>query len=174
MGTPPPPPPPGVPALEDTKGTQEGKRLTTRERMEIHRANPTCNACHRFMDPIGLALDNFDVTGTWRVRENGMALDTRGEFYDGTPITSPREVADALLKRPVPLMRTLTENLMAYALARRVEYYDQPTIRSIVAEAEDDGRYRMQSLILGVVRSDAFRMKRAPAAVTTQADAQEH
>jgi hypothetical protein len=171
MGTPPPPPPPGVPDLDDTEGTQEGKRLTTRERMEIHRANPTCNACHRFMDPIGLALDNFDVTGTWRVRENGMALDTRGEFYDGTPITTPKEVADALLRRPVPLMRSLTENLMAYALARRVEYYDQPTIRRIVADAEDDGRYRMQSLILGVVQSEAFRMKQATAATTDQVDA---
>ena len=167
MGTPPPPPPPGVPDLEETEGTQEGRRLTTRERMEIHRANPTCNACHRFMDPIGLALDNFDVTGQWRLRENGMGLDTRGEFYDGTPITSPKEVADALLRRPIPLMRSLTENLMAYGLARRVEYYDQPTIRHIVDEAEDDGQYRMQDLILGVVRSDAFRMKQAVAPVAT-------
>ncbi len=171
MGTPPPPPPPGVPDLEETGGTQEGKRLTTRERMEIHRANPTCNACHRFMDPIGLALDNFDVTGTWRLRENGMALDTRGEFYDGTPISTPQEVADALLRRPVPLMRSLTENLMAYALARRVEYYDQPTIRRIVADAEDDGGYRMQSLILGVVQSEAFRMKQAADVATDQVEA---
>jgi hypothetical protein len=160
MGTPPPPPPPGVPDLEQTAGTREGVRLTTRERMELHRANPTCNACHRFMDPIGLALDNFDVTGQWRLRENGIGLDTRGEFYDGTPITTPKEVADALLKRPVPLMRNLTENLMAYAIARRVEYYDQPTIRRIVAEAEDDGTYRVADLIVGVVQSDAFRMKR--------------
>ena len=169
MGTPPPPPPPGVPDLDDTEGTQDGKRLTTRERMEIHRANPTCNACHRFMDPIGLALDNFDVTGQWRLRENGMGLDTRGEFYDGTAITTPKEVADALLRRPVPLMRTLTENLMAYAMARRVEYYDQPTIRQIVAESEDDGQYRMQTLIVGVVTSDAFRMKQAASAVTQEA-----
>jgi uncharacterized protein DUF1592/uncharacterized protein DUF1588/uncharacterized protein DUF1587/uncharacterized protein DUF1595/uncharacterized protein DUF1585/cytochrome c len=169
MGTPPPPPPPGVPDLEDTDGTREGRRLTTRERMEIHRANPTCNACHRFMDPIGLSLDNFDVTGQWRVRENGMGLDTRGEFYDGTMITSPKELADALMSRPVPLMRSLTENLMAYALARRVEYYDQPTVRRIVAEAEHEGAYRMQSLILGVVSSDAFRMKRAASVATAEA-----
>ncbi|MDX1646956.1 MAG: DUF1592 domain-containing protein [Longimicrobiales bacterium] len=169
MGTPPPPPPPGVPDLEEVEGTQAGKRLTTRERMEIHRANPTCNACHRFMDPIGLALDNFDVTGQWRLRENGMALDTRGEFYDGTPITTPKEVADALLRRPIPLVRSLTENLMAYALARRVEYYDQPTVRSIVEDAERDGRYRMADLIIGVVQSDAFRMKRAAEAVAADA-----
>jgi hypothetical protein len=174
MGTPPPPPPPGIPALEETGGTQEGKRLTTRERMELHRKNPTCNACHRFMDPIGLALDNFDTTGQWRLRENGMGLDTRGEFYDGTPITTPKEVADALLKRPIPLMRTLTENLMAYALARRVEYYDQPTIREIVASAEDDGQYHIASLIIGVVKSDAFRMKRAAEVVTDQAGQNRH
>ena len=93
----------------------------------MHRANPTCNACHRFMDPIGLALDNFDVTGKWRVRENGMPLDTRGDFYDGTPVTTPAELIAALLKRPMPLVRTFTENLMAYALGRRVEYFDQPT-----------------------------------------------
>jgi len=172
MGTPPPPPPPGVPDLDETEGTQEGKRLTTRERMEIHRANPTCNSCHRFMDPIGLALDNFDVTGRWRLRENGMALDTRGEFYDGTPITTPKEVADALLRRPVPLMRSLTENLMAYALARRVEYFDQPTIRAIVRDAEDDGRYRIADLIIGVVQSDAFRLKRAGGTITEDSAAE--
>lgn len=169
MGTPPPPPPPGVPDLEETDGTLEGTRLTTRERMEIHRSNPTCNACHRFMDPIGLALDNFDVTGQWRLRENGMVLDTRGEFYDGTPIANPRQLADALLRRPIPLMRSLTENLMAYALARRIEYFDQPTIRRIVADAEHDGQYRMAELILGVIQSDGFRMKRAADAVIEQA-----
>ena len=169
MGTPPPPPPPGVPDLEETQGMQDGVRLTTRERMELHRTNPTCNSCHRFMDPIGLALDNFDVTGQWRVRENGMALDTRGDFYDGTPVTSPKEVAEALLRRPIPLMRTLTENLMAFGIARRVEYYDQPTIRRIVADAENEGEYGTADLILGVVLSDAFRMKRAASAVEEEA-----
>ena len=132
MGTPPPPPPPGVPDLEETEGNVDGRFLTTRERMEMHRSNPTCNACHRFMDPIGLALDNFDVTGKWRMRENGIGLDTRGDFYDGTPVSTPRELGDALLKRPLPLVRTFTENLMAYGLGRRVEYYDQPTVRRIV------------------------------------------
>ena len=88
LGTPPPPPPPDVPDLEAAGEAKEGRVLTTRERMEIHRANPTCNSCHRFMDPIGLALDNFDVTGRWRAREYGSALDTRGDFYDGTTIAS--------------------------------------------------------------------------------------
>ena len=162
LGTPPPPPPPGVPELEETEGVQEGRVLTTRERMEMHRSNPTCNACHRFMDPIGLALDNYDVTGKWRVLENGIPLDTRGDFYDGTPVSSPRELATALLGRPLPLARSFTENLMAYALGRRVEYYDQPAIREIVREAEAD-QFPLRSLILGVVESDAFRMKRAGA-----------
>jgi len=170
MGTPPPPPPPGVPDLDDTESTQDGKRLTTRERMAIHRANPTCNACHRMMDPIGLVLDNFDVTGRWRIREDGVPLDTRGTFYDGTAITTPKEVADAILLRPVPLMRNLTENMMAYAMARRVEYFDMPTVRKIVSDAEENGQYRMQSLIVGVVTSDAFRMKRAADVATDQVD----
>jgi len=173
LGTPPPPPPPGVPDLAETSGAKEGRLLTTRERMEMHRASPACRSCHRFMDPIGLALDNFDVTGKWRERENGAELDTRGDFYDGTPVSSPSELVDVLLKRPLPLMRTFTENLMAYALGRRVEYYDQPTVRRIVREAAASD-YRLSSLILGVVNSDAFQMSvgggAAPVATETEAD----
>jgi hypothetical protein len=165
MGTPPPPPPPDVPTLEETAGAKNGKMLTTRERMEMHRANPACTSCHRFMDPIGLALDNFDVTAKWRERENGMPLDTRGDFYDGTAVTRPSELTAALLKRPVPLVRTFTENLMAYALGRRVEYFDQPAIRAI-AKAAAANDYRMSSFILGVVRSDAFQMKRVEPSAT--------
>jgi mono/diheme cytochrome c family protein len=168
LGTPPPPPPPDVPALEETSESKNGKMLTTRERMEMHRANPTCNSCHRMMDPIGLALDNFDVTARWRVRENGIELDTRGDFYDGTPVTKPAELVAALLKRPEPLVRTFTENLLAYALGRRVEYFDQPAIRAIARAAQKDD-YRMSALILGVVKSDAFRMKKAePNTSTTE------
>jgi len=159
LGAPPPPPPPDVPDLDETQAADGVRMLSTRERMEVHRASPTCNSCHRLMDPIGLALDNFDVTGRWRIRENGVALDTRGELYDGTPITSPAELQEALLQRPIPLVRTFTENLMAYALGRRVEYFDQPTIRAITNEAEPDG-YRLSALILGVVNSDAFQMQR--------------
>ncbi len=169
LGTPPPPPPPGIPDLEETESSRGGRLLTTRERMEIHRENPACASCHRFMDPIGLALDNFDVTGKWRSLENGMPLDTRGDFYDGTPVQTPAELSAALLKRPLPLVRTFTENLMAYALGRRVEYSDQPAVRQIVRRAQADD-YRISSLVLGVVKSDAFRMKRAsPAAAQEQA-----
>ena len=160
MGTPPPPPPPNVPAFDASPSAGQGRLLTTRERMEAHRANPTCNACHRFIDPIGLALDNFDVDGTWRIRENGTPLDTRGVFYDGTPISKPGELVDVLLKRPIPLVRNFTGNLLAYALGRPVEYYDQPTIRAITRAAEADG-YKMSSLIMGVVTSDPFKMRQA-------------
>ncbi|MEM7415224.1 MAG: DUF1592 domain-containing protein [Gemmatimonadota bacterium] len=160
MGTPPPPPPPGVPDLEETEGAADGVALTTSARMEAHRANPTCNSCHRFIDPIGLALDAFDVTGQWRIREHGAPIDTNGELYDGTPISNASELMDALLARPEPLVRTFTQNLMAYALGRRVEAFDQPTIRAIERSAAENG-YRMSDFVRGVVLSDAFRMQRA-------------
>ena len=159
MGTPPPPPPPDTPVLEEIEEVADGRRLTTRERMEMHAANPSCNSCHRFIDPIGLALDNFDVTGKWRLRENGGPLDTRGDFYDGTPVSSPSELVDALLHRPIPLARTFTENLLAFAIGRPMEPFDGPTVRHIARTAEQDD-YRMASFIMGVVRSDAFQRKR--------------
>ena len=158
LGTPPPPPPPGVPDLEETEGLADGEVLTTRRRMEMHRANPICAACHKLMDPIGLALDNFDVTGKWRIREFGVPLDTQSTFYDGTEISTPAELTAVLLKRPVPLVREFTANLMAYALGRRVEYFDMPVVRAIVRDAEADN-YALRSLIMGVIMSDAFRMK---------------
>jgi hypothetical protein len=159
LGTPPPAPPPNVPTLEQTSGAANGRELTTRERMEIHRANPTCKSCHQFIDPIGLSLDNFDVTGKLRYRENGALLDTRGQLYDGTAVSSPGELMKALLARPMPLVRTFTENLMAYSLGRRVEDFDQPTIRAIVRDAEKKN-YRFSSFVMGVVNSKAFRTKR--------------
>ena len=163
MGSPPPPPPPNMPDLDKTGEHKEGRMLTTRERMESHRDNAACRSCHLFMDPIGLALDNFDVTGRWRIRENGASLDTRGDFYDGTKISSPMELQKALLKRPVPLVRAFTQNLMAYALGRRVEYYDNPAVRYIESSARANN-YRMNDFIMGVVKSDAFRARRAPVA----------
>ena len=162
LGTPPPPPPAGVPALEETSGSVAGQFITTRQRMETHRASPVCQSCHKFMDPMGLALDNFDVTGQWRVRENGRPLDTRGEMYDGTPLSNPAELVEALLKRPTPLVRTFTLNLMAYAMGRRVEYTDQPALRRVVKAAEEDG-FKMSSFIMAVVNSEPFLMKRAVA-----------
>jgi uncharacterized protein DUF1592/uncharacterized protein DUF1588/uncharacterized protein DUF1587/uncharacterized protein DUF1595/uncharacterized protein DUF1585 len=160
IGMPPPPPPPNVPDLEETKDAKDGKPLTTRERMEIHRANATCRACHQYMDPIGLALDNFDVTGKWRFRENNAPLDTHGQMYDGAMVSSPADLTQALLKRPIPLVRSFTENLMAYALGRRVEDFDQTAVRIIARDAEAKG-YRLSSFVLGVVNSSAFRSKRS-------------
>ena len=160
LGAPPPAPPPNIPDLEQTAGAKDGRQLTTRERMEMHRANPTCKSCHNFIDPIGLALDNFDVTGRLRHRENGAKLDTRGNLYDGTPLTTSSDLTRALLKRPVPLMRNFAENLMAYALGRRAEDHDQPAIRAIVREAAKSN-YRMSAFVLGVVNSKAFHSKRA-------------
>ncbi len=174
MGSPPPAPPPNVPDLEKTGAAKEGRLLTTRERMEIHRANATCKSCHQFIDPIGLALDNFDVMGRWRIRENGTPLDTRGDYYDGTKISSPAELQAALLKRPVPVMRNFTRNLMAYGLGRRIEWYDEPAVRKIERVAAKSN-YKLDDFIYGVVKSDAFRMRKfvaqAPAAPTTTAPA---
>jgi hypothetical protein len=160
LNAPPPAPPPNVPTLEETADSKGGRMLTTRERMEIHRANPTCRTCHQYMDPIGLALDNFDVTARWRYRENGTPLDTRGTMYDGTSVTNESDLLKSLMSRPLPLLRAFTENLMAYAVGRRVEDFDQPTVRKIVADAEKDG-YKMTSFIMGVVKSPAFRTMRA-------------
>lgn len=167
IGVPPPPPPPGVPDLEETSDVKEGRLITTRERMEMHRASAACRSCHQYMDPIGLALDNFDVTGQWRIRENGMPVDTKGDFYDGTPVSSPADLQAVLLKRPIPLIRTFTQNLMAYALGRRIEYYDAPTIRRIARDAAMDD-YKFSDFVLGIVKSDAFRMRRVPVATADE------
>ena len=164
LGSPPPPPPPNVPDLEATEEVEDGRILTVRERMERHRSDPQCRSCHRVMDPIGLALENFDVTGRWRIRDNGMLVDPVGELYDGSELNGPEDLRQALLRRPEALVRTFTENLLAYALGRRVEYYDMPTIRAITREASDN-EYRMSTFIVGVVNSRAFQMSRAVATV---------
>jgi hypothetical protein len=160
LGTPPPPPPPDVPDLDETTTTQGGRLLTTRERLEMHRSNPACNACHRFMDPLGLALDNFDVTGKWRIRENGVRLDTRGQMWDGTPVESPADLRRALFDLRELLVRNFAENLMAYALGRRIESYDMPTIRAIARQAAAR-EYRLSTFVLGIVNSAAFQMQKA-------------
>jgi len=162
MGTPPPPPPPNVPAFEASPDAGAGRRLTTRERMEAHSAAPVCNSCHRFIDPIGLALDNFDVTGKWRIRENGAPLDTRGEYYDGTSIASAADLAAVLLKRPIPIVRNFTRNLLSYAIGRPIEYFDYPTIRTI-AKAAEANDYKMSTFLMEVVKSDLFQMRQTQA-----------
>ena len=162
LGTPPPPPPMdgSVPSLEETKEGDAGRPLTTRERMELHRKNPTCNSCHRFIDPIGLALDSFDVTGKWRARENGMPLDTRGEFYDGTPVTNPAELSAVLLKRPVPVVRNVHRKPDGVR-ARPPRGVLRPAGGARHLEGRAGAELQVVRFILGVVKSDAFRMKMA-------------
>jgi hypothetical protein len=163
MNTPPPPPPAEVPPLEESEAQATGEILTSRAQLQLHTSNPTCLGCHRIMDPIGLPLEIFDPTGRERIVERrglggaAIPLDTRGVFWDGTPVESPKDLREVLVGFPVPLVRAFASNLMTYAVGRRVEYFDQPTIRRITRDAGEND-YRMSSFILGVVRSDAFRM----------------
>ncbi len=166
LGSPPPPPPANVPALEATSATSGGKVLSTRERMEEHRKNPACVSCHRVIDPLGLALDNFDVTGKWRIKDNGVPVDAAGVMYDGTKIDGPAGLRAGLLKHQDVFLQTFTENLMTYALGRRVEYYDMPTVRAIVRQASK-ADLRLSSFVLGIINSDAFQRRAKEVAQTT-------
>ncbi|MEZ4416576.1 MAG: DUF1592 domain-containing protein [Gemmatimonadota bacterium] len=159
LGSPPPPPPPNVPTLDSQESVDEGRVMSVRERMEQHRANPSCNSCHRVIDPIGLALENFDPTGAYRVKDQGNPVDPVGELYDGTEIKGPADLRAAILRRPEMFLRNFTQNLMAYALGRRIEWYDMPAVREITRTAAKND-YRLSSFVLGVVESDAFRMGR--------------
>jgi hypothetical protein len=133
-----------------------------RERLEEHRKNPACRSCHRVIDPLGLALENFDVTGAWRMRDNGVVVDATGELYDGSPLDGPVALRRALLKRQEIVLRTFTENVMAYALGRRMEHFDMPTVRTIVRDA-GAAQNKFSAFVLGVVKSPGFQMARAEA-----------
>jgi hypothetical protein len=169
LGSPPPPPPPNVPLLTETAATAAGKVLTVRERMEEHRKSPACASCHRVIDPLGLALENFDPTGKWRIKDAGVAVDASGVMYDGTKLDGPEGLRDALLKRQDVFLQTFTENLMTYALGRRVEYYDMPTVRRIVRDAEKQN-YRISAFINGIINSGAFQMRAEKPVETTAQD----
>ena len=157
LGAPPPPPPPEVPDLEENARGEEPKSL--RERMERHRESPVCAGCHAPMDPFGFVLENFDATGQWRDTDAGAAIDTSTTLVDGGSIAGPAELQTYLLSRRDEFLRTVTEKLMTYALGRGLEYYDAPAVRQIVREAaRDDDRW--SSVILGVVRSIPFQMRR--------------
>ena len=165
----PPPPPPNVPALEDTKLTNGGgKLMTVRERMEEHRKNPACTSCHKVIDPLGLALENYDVDGRWRIKDSGIPVETAGRLYDGTVLTSADDLRAALLNHTDAVLRSFTEYLMTYALGRRIEAADGPTIRAIVRDASRNG-YRFSSFALGVVRSAPFTRGKAQPAPATRA-----
>jgi mono/diheme cytochrome c family protein len=163
QGVPPANPPMDVPTL-DEKDIGTTRALTVREMIAKHRANPTCASCHAVMDPLGLALENFDATGMWRDRDRyaGVAIDASGELPDGTPIKGPDDLRQALLRRPNQFAQTFTEGLLTYATGRKLEHYDMPTVRRIVrSTAASD--YRFSSLVQAVVRSEQFRMRRVPA-----------
>jgi mono/diheme cytochrome c family protein len=160
FGMPPPPPPANVPDLADTKEAVGSRLLTVRERMEEHRKNPQCVSCHKVIDPLGLALENFDVVGMWRIRDGGTPVDATGTLYDGTPLAGPIGLRAAMLKHKETVLRTFTENLMAYALGRRLEYFDMPVVRRVVRDA-GASRNHFSSFVIGIVKSPAFRMSRA-------------
>jgi len=166
MGSPPPAPPPNVPALEETKGEVSGKVLTVRERMEEHRKNPQCTSCHRVIDPLGLALENFDVTGKFRIKDNGMPVDPNGTLYDGTPMAGAAGLRAALLKHQDVFLLSFTENLLTYALGRRIEAPDMWAVRRLVRDAAKRD-YKMSAFVQAVADSPLFTMGRAAQAPAT-------
>jgi mono/diheme cytochrome c family protein len=155
LGSPPPPPPPNVPALPAEPGKTP---KTMRERMEAHRANPACASCHKAMDPIGFAMENMDAIGAWRTMEGGVPIDASGQLTDGTPINGVSSLREALMRKPVVIVETLTQKLMIYALGRGLQAEDMPTVRRIVRDSASGG-YRFSALIQGVIDSPAFRMR---------------
>jgi Protein of unknown function (DUF1592)/Protein of unknown function (DUF1588)/Protein of unknown function (DUF1585)/Protein of unknown function (DUF1587)/Protein of unknown function (DUF1595)/Planctomycete cytochrome C len=159
LGTPPNPPPAGVPPLKENAAG--AKQMTVRERMEQHRVNQPCAGCHKVLDPLGFALDNYDGVGAWRtLGEDGTPIDATGVLADGTKVNGPVDLRNALMSRPNVFVGTMTTKLMTYALGRGVEYYDMPAIRAIVRDAAHND-YRFSSLIIGVVKSTPFQMRRA-------------
>jgi hypothetical protein len=158
LGSPPPPPPPNVPSLrEQNRG---GRVLTMRERMEQHRANPVCAGCHSRMDPLGFAIENFDGIGKWRTAEGSTPINPSGALPDGTKFQGPAELRKILLTKREEFVTTVTERLLTYALGRGLEYYDFPVIRQVMREAAPS-EYRWSSLILGIVKSTPFQMRRS-------------
>jgi hypothetical protein len=159
MGTPPAAPPPNVEGFKENKEGEKPK--TVREIMEQHRANPSCNACHGVMDPLGFALENFDAIGQWRSKDRwaGVVIDASGKLVDGTPVSNPTELRKALQRHPDQFVQTITEKLMMYGLGRSLEYYDMPAVRKIVRDAAREDR-RFSSIVMGIVRSAPFQMSK--------------
>jgi hypothetical protein len=159
LGTPPPEPPPNVPPLEDSKG--DNKIMTLREQMTIHRKMEPCASCHKLMDPIGFALENFDADASWRTKQGGdggVPLDTSAVLWDGTKVNGPIELRQALLRYSPQFVRMITEKLMTFSLGRGVEYEDMPVIRSIIRDADQDDD-RFLAILMGIVKSAPFQMR---------------
>jgi len=167
LGVVPPDPPPNVPALKEASAGGNGP-LTLRQQMETHRANPACAGCHKMMDPIGFAMENFDGIGKWRTKEAGQIVNASGQLTDGTKISGVVDLRNALLGYSPQFARTVTEKLLTYALGRGVEYQDMPVVRAIVRNAARND-YRFSALIEGIVKSDQFQMNRKKEAPLTAA-----
>jgi hypothetical protein len=163
LGTPPPPAPPNVPALPENAESRTGhaaKLLSVRERMEEHRANPTCAGCHKMMDPIGFALENYDVVGVWRTNDSGFHIDPKGQMFDGAKLDGPASLRRALLNHSDVFLSTFTENLLAYGMGRVLDPHDMTAVRAVMRDAgKNDNRF--SSYVLGVVKSAPFQMRRA-------------
>lgn len=157
FGAPVPQPPPGV-DQNLKEGADLSRPMTVREKLELHRANPNCAACHRIMDPIGFSLEHFDLDGRWRDRDGSSPIDATGNLVDGTSLKGVNDLRAALLSRSDSFMTSLTERLLTYALGRRIEYYDQPAIRKIVRDSKR-ADYRFSAVVVGIVQSLPFRMQ---------------
>jgi hypothetical protein len=155
MGSPPPAPPANVPALESEPGAAP---KTMRERMETHRANPSCAGCHQLIDPLGFAMENFDAVGGWRTREAGRDVDASGVLVDGTVVDGALDLREALLRDPRVFVGTFTEKMLTYALGRGLQHYDMPLVRKIMRDTEEDG-YRSTAIVLAIINSAPFRMR---------------
>ena len=158
LGTPPPAPPANVPGLPD-RG-EGGRAASVRERLEQHRRNPVCAACHAPMDPLGFALESFDATGRWRETDGGAPVDSSAVLPNGTQFQGPAGLRTFLVSQRRQFVTAMTEKLLAYALGRRLEYYDRPTVRIIVREAASS-EYRLSAILLGIAKSPAFQMRLA-------------
>jgi mono/diheme cytochrome c family protein len=154
LGTPPPSPPAVVPPLDENPG----KAKSMRDRMEEHRKSPACSGCHKLMDPIGLALENFDGIGRWRTTDNGAIIDAASQLADGTAIDGPAALRRAILRNPDMFVRNTTEMLLSYGIGHGIEYYDMPFVRAIVKDAQRSG-YTFSSLVLGIVKSAPFQSR---------------
>jgi hypothetical protein len=163
LGTPPPPAPPNVPALPENSEGRTGhvaKPLSVRERMEQHRKDANCAGCHKLMDPIGFALENFDAIGVWRTRDSGFSIDAAGQMFDGAKLNGPVSLREDLLSHSKDFIQAFTENLLAYGLGRVIDYRDMPVVRAIDREAARSDNH-FSAFILGIVKSAPFQMRRA-------------
>jgi len=149
------------------------KAMTVRERLEMHRKNEPCASCHKMMDPIGMALENFDAVGIWRANDSGLKVDPSGQLYDGTKLDGPGSLRNAILDHKESYVGNFTEKLMAYGLGRLLDDQDMPSVRAIAREAAKNN-YRFSSFVVGIVKSVPFQMRKADDVISTADKARAH